>query len=108
MHYEVAQEGGMPRISMAFEEPICLLEREQIDDEASQRRGIADLFVENVRVAWCEHAVCAVCEVGHEVYHGVAQTFEAHAVGERVDVKESIVCWLSVLVGWWNGPSVEP
>jgi hypothetical protein len=66
------------------------------------------VFVQNARVGWCEDAVCAVCEVGNQVNHRVAQAFETQAVGERVDVQECVVCRFPVFVRRGDGAGVEP
>jgi hypothetical protein len=105
---QVAQKGGVPCVGVGFEEAVGLLEGEEVEHEGAQRGRLAQLLVQDAGVAGCEHAVCAVRQVRGQVYHGVAQAFDAKAVGERIGVQERVVCGFTVLVGRRDRAGVEP
>jgi hypothetical protein len=35
LHAQVAQESSVPQVAMVFEQPVCLLEGKEVDDQAA-------------------------------------------------------------------------
>jgi hypothetical protein len=98
----------VPVICVCLQQPFCFLERKQIQHKSSQTAVFANLVVQNACVGRREHAIRCICEIGNYVDDGVAEAFEAEAVGEDVDVQECVVGGFAVFVGRGEGRGVEP
>jgi hypothetical protein len=42
---EVAEEGGVPGVCVAFEEAVCFLEGEEVENKVAQGRRLANLLI---------------------------------------------------------------
>lgn len=107
-HTKVAEKMGVPRINVSLDETIRLLERKQIKHQFPQRRAVPNSLVQNPSIAGRQHAIRLVREIRNQIDDAVAQTLDAQAVRERVDVQEGVVRGFPILERGGDGAGVQP
>jgi hypothetical protein len=78
---QIAKKALMPRILMALEQPVRLLEPKKIKGESPQRGRLANLLVENARVGRSQNTIRAICKLAYCIGNGVARALEPQSVG---------------------------